>query len=246
MDGGLIYPKPSGSKKMCCEGLSDSTGHPIRNLGLKLDQVLYEPVLNNGHWIKIRGPEFNEVEINLLPSMSDQRSTMPDAKTPPTSNRVRPLWIQRPRRRLPQTGSTADLAKFRGGAIVGNHAKHKFEQGSRLLLRENKVQVIEDSMGDILLSIDTRTTPSTVKCGSTAVPEPRRQIPVDSPDPPLGVSITHLPYNTLKLPSLNLDLERRRTSVSPPAAPLSFARLRQWGSRVPHNTTVRPCSRRDN
>jgi hypothetical protein len=198
---------------MCCEGVSDSTGRPIRNLGLKLDQALYESVLNNGHWIKIRGPEFNEAEINLLPSMSDQRSTMPDAKTPPRSNRVRPLWIQRPRRRLPQTGSTADPAQFRGGAIVGNHAKHKSEQGSRLLLRGNKVQVIEDSMGDILLSIDRQTTPSTVKCGSTTVPEPQRQIPVDSPDPPPRVSITHLPYNTQKLPSLNLDLERWGTSV---------------------------------
>ena len=81
----------------CGERVSDSTGRPIRDLGLKLDHALYEPVLNNGHWIKIRGPEFNEAEINLLPSMSDQRSTMLDAKTPPRSNRVRTLWIQRPR-----------------------------------------------------------------------------------------------------------------------------------------------------
>jgi hypothetical protein len=89
------------------EGGSDSTGRPIRNLGLKLDHVLYEPVLNNGHWIKIRGPEFNEAEINLLPSMSDQRSMMLDAKKPPRYNRVRTLWIQRPRPVfLPQRGPT--------------------------------------------------------------------------------------------------------------------------------------------
>jgi hypothetical protein len=64
--------------------------------------------LNKGHWIKIRGPEFNEAKINPLPSMSDQRSTMPDAKTPPRSNRVRPLWIQRTRRRLPPPPRSAD------------------------------------------------------------------------------------------------------------------------------------------
>jgi hypothetical protein len=80
-------------KKMCGEGESDSTGRPIRNLGLKLDQALYESVLNNGHWIKIRGSEFNEAKISSLPSMSDQWSMMPDAKTSPRSNRVRPLWI---------------------------------------------------------------------------------------------------------------------------------------------------------
>jgi hypothetical protein len=158
----------------------------------------------------------------------------------PRSNPVRTTWIRRQEGLLPQTGSTADPAQFHGGAIVGNYAQHKSKQGSRLLLRENKVQVIVNQMGEILLSIDARTAPSTVKCGSTVAPEIRRQIPVDSPDPLPGASIIHLPYNTLKLPSLNLDLERRRPSVSLPAAPHSFARLRQLGSRVPHSTTARP------
>jgi hypothetical protein len=93
---------------MCCEGVSDNTGRPIRNLGLKIDQALYEPVLNNAHWIKIRRPEFNEAKINSLPSMSDQRSTMPYAKTPPRSNRVHPLWIQRTRCRLPPPPRSVD------------------------------------------------------------------------------------------------------------------------------------------
>jgi hypothetical protein len=100
-------------------------------------------------------------------------------------------------------------------------------------LRKNKVQVIKDQTREILLSIDARTSSVMVKCGSSAVPEPRRQIPVDSPDPPPGVSITYLPYNTLKLPSMNSDLERRRTSVSPTAASLSFARRRQRGFTGP-------------
>jgi hypothetical protein len=108
VDGGLISGFYRGSfTKSNGEGVSDSTGRPIRNLGLKLDHALYESVLNNGHWIKIRGPEFNEAEINLLPSMSDQRSTMLDVKTPPRSNRVRTLRIQRPRPVfLPQRGPT--------------------------------------------------------------------------------------------------------------------------------------------
>jgi hypothetical protein len=50
VDGGLISGFYRGSfTKSNDEGVSDSTGRPIRNLGLKLDHALYESVLNNDH-----------------------------------------------------------------------------------------------------------------------------------------------------------------------------------------------------
>jgi hypothetical protein len=66
-------------KNIQAEGVSRVFSRWITRGRCGLDLALYEPVLNNGHWIKIRGPEFNEAEINPLPPMSDQRSAMLDA-----------------------------------------------------------------------------------------------------------------------------------------------------------------------